>query len=284
MKPHPPGDLHDTVRRALQEDIGTGDVTAELIGAEQVGHATLIVREPAVLCGIAWFEAVYAELCPDVSVVWQAGEGTHIEAGQEICTIDGPTRAILSGERTALNFLQCLSGTASVAASFAAAVTGTPARILDTRKTLPGLRSAQKYATACGGCTNHRMGLYDAVLIKENHILGCGSIASAVTTARQLHPGLKVEVEVESLAELVEAVDAGADWIMLDNFEVEAVERAVGVNAGRAKLEVSGNMDIACVSVLARTGVDFISVGALTKHVHAVDFSLRLAEPPAPRC
>ncbi len=273
-----PSDLSDVVRRAIAEDVGSGDVTAGLIPPGTTARAILSVREDAVLCGTAWFDEVFAQLSRKVRVIWDKAEGEGILDGDRVCRIEGPAGAILTGERTALNFLQCLSGIATVARRYAAAVEGTPARVLDTRKTLPGLRLAQKYAVRCGGCANHRMGLYDAVLLKENHIVAAGSVSSAVSRARRSHPGLKIEVEVESLEELEQGLEAGADWIMLDNFAIEQIGPAVALAAGRAKLEISGNVDLDGVRSLARTGVDFISVGALTKHVRAIDFSLRFVD------
>jgi nicotinate-nucleotide pyrophosphorylase (carboxylating) len=270
-----PPDLSETVARALAEDVGTGDVTAGLLSAHASSRAQVVSREQAVLCGTAWFDEVFRQLSPAVRVDWQAADGEVIAAGQVLCRLAGPTRALLTGERTALNFLQTLSGTATSARRFADAVAHTRTRILDTRKTLPGLRAAQKYATRCGGCTNHRQGLYDLVLIKENHILAAGSIGAAVATARQLHPGLTVEVEVEDLRELEEALAAGAEIVLLDNFGLEGLRSAVARTAGRAKLEASGNVDLTTVAAVAETGVDYVSVGAITKHVRAVDLSLR---------
>jgi len=270
-----PHDLSETVARALAEDIGTGDVTAALLSADTISRARVVAREEAVLCGTAWFDEVFRQLDPTVRVEWDAADGDAIATGQVLCRLVGPSRALLTGERTALNFLQTLSGTATSARRFAEAVGHTRARILDTRKTLPGLRSAQKYATRCGGCTNHRLGLYDMVLIKENHILAAGSIDAAVARAHQLHPGLTVEVEVEDLRELEEALTSGADIVLLDNFDLAGLRAAVSRAAGRAKLEASGNVDLASVAAVAETGVDYISVGAITKHVRAVDLSMR---------
>jgi nicotinate-nucleotide pyrophosphorylase (carboxylating) len=271
--------IADDVRRALAEDLGTGDVTAALLPAEGSSAATVITREDAVLCGTAWFDAVFAQLDATVRVSWLAQDGDAVEAGQELCRLYGPTRALLSGERCALNFLQTLSATATATRRYVAAVAGTGAQILDTRKTIPGLRAAQKYAVHCGGGRNHRMGLYDAILIKENHIAAAGSIERAVSAARQLQPGLGIEVEVENLAQLQQAIAVRADIILLDNFSLDDMHAAVAVNAGRAKLEASGGITLDNVRLVASTGVDFISVGALTKHLRAVDLSLRMNNP-----
>lgn len=270
-----PGDIREVVARALTEDILDGDVTASLIPEDREATAMVIGREAAVLCGTAWFDEVFVQLDPEVSVTWTARDGDPITPGQMLCTIEGPARPILSGERTALNFLQTLSGTATLASRYAAAVAGTGTRVLDTRKTLPGLRTAQKYAVRCGGCHNHRMGLYDAILIKENHIQGAGSIGAALEHARRLHPALSVEVEVEDLEQLREAVQAGAEIVLLDNFDPARMREAVAWTQGRAKLEVSGGVGLDQVRAIAETGVDYLSVGALTKHVQAVDFSMR---------
>lgn len=264
------------VAKALAEDVGGGDLTAQLIPEPREGEATVVSRESVVLCGRPWFDEVFRQLDRRVGVRWQATEGEHIEAGSVVCVLQGPLRAVLTGERTALNFLQLLSGTATATARFVEAVQGTAARILDTRKTVPGLRAAQKYAVRSGGGTNHRHGLYDAYLIKENHIQACGGLRTAVELARLRATGTPVQVEVESLEELDQALEAGADWVLLDNFEPATVRRAVERVAGRARVEVSGSVDLDGVGELARTGVDFISVGALTKHVRAVDLSLRL--------
>ncbi|QJD28910.1 carboxylating nicotinate-nucleotide diphosphorylase [Methylococcus geothermalis] len=260
----------------LAEDIGSGDITADIVPASASARAEVMTREPMVLCGRAWFEAVFRRLDPAVGIVWFVEEGAEASAGGRLCEVEGNARALLSGERTALNLLQTLSGTATMARRYARAVAGTGVRVLDTRKTLPGLRSAQKYAVRCGGCHNHRIGLYDAVLIKENHIAAAGSIGEAVTMARRLHPDVMVEVEVENFAELEQALAAGVDRIMLDNFELDALGEAVAVAAGRAELEVSGNIDLDNIRAVAETGVDFISVGGLTKHLRAIDLSMRI--------
>ena len=270
-----PQDLSETVARALAEDVGSGDVTAALLPADARSRARVISREPAVICGRAWFDEVFRQLDWSVQVAWRVADGAAVAPGDTLCEITGPTRALLTGERTALNFLQTLSGTATAARRYAEAVAHTRARVLDTRKTLPGLRSAQKFATRCGGCLNHRMGLYDLVLIKENHILAAGSIAAALAAARRLFPALEVEVEVEDLPELDQALAAGADIVLLDNFDLAGLRAAVQRAAGRVRLEASGNVDLENVSAFAETGVDYISVGSLTKHVRAVDLSMR---------
>lgn len=272
-----PSDISETVRKALREDVGTGDVTAALIPADLAARATVLAREPAVLCGAAWFEHVFSELDPHIKIAWQVADGAEVTSNQPICTLAGQARALLTGERTALNFLQTLSGTATRARRYASAVLGTKARILDTRKTIPGLRSAQKYAVRCGGCYNHRMGLFDGVLIKENHILAAGSIAAAITWVRQTNPGLPIELEVETLDELEETLRCGADIILLDNFSMQSIREAVRRTRGRAQLEVSGGVSLEQLREIAQTGVDYISVGALTKHVTAVDLSMRFA-------
>jgi nicotinate-nucleotide pyrophosphorylase (carboxylating) len=270
-----PTDIARTVSRALEEDVGTGDVTAALLPEAAAARARVVSREEAVLCGTAWFDEVFRQLDARVRVEWRVADGARVRPGVVLCDLAGPARALLTGERTALNFLQTLSGTATQARRYADAVRHTGARVLDTRKTLPGLRSAQKYATRCGGCHNHRMGLYDAILIKENHILAAGSIPAAVTAARSLHPGLSVEVEVETLSELEAALSARADSVLLDNFDLPGLRAAVTLSAGRARLEASGNVDLDGIAAVAETGVDYVSVGALTKHVRAVDLSMR---------
>jgi nicotinate-nucleotide pyrophosphorylase (carboxylating) len=268
-------DPNPTVALALAEDVGAGDLTAALIPEDARAEATVISRETAVLCGAAWFDAVFRQLDPRVAIDWRAADGDRIEPNQVLCTLRGPARALLTGERTALNFLQMLSGTATLARRFADVVAGTGATILDTRKTLPGLRLAQKYAVRCGGCQNHRIGLFDAVLIKENHIMAAGSITNAIAAARRLHPGVTVEVEVENLAELEEALAAGPDIVMLDNFDLATMAEAVRIAGGRVKLEASGNVSFDTVRQIAETGVDYISIGGLTKDVRAVDLSMR---------
>ncbi len=265
--------------RALREDIGSGDVTARLIGAGTQAEAQVLCRDAAVLCGAPWFDESFRQLDPAVQVRWRAAEGAAVAADTVVCELAGPARAILSGERTALNFLQLLSATASSAQRYVAAIAGTACRILDTRKTLPGLRSAQKYAVRRGGAYNHRQGLYDLVLIKENHIAAAGSIRAAVAAARSESAGLRIEVEAEDLDELRQAIDARPDIVMLDNFGLEQLRAAVALNRAHARpvlLECSGGVTLENVRRLAETGVDYISVGAITKHVTAVDLSMRL--------
>ncbi len=268
-------DPNPTVALALAEDVGGGDLTAALIPETAQAEATVVSREDAVLCGTAWFDAVFRQLDPRVDIDWQVADGERVQPDQPLCTLRGPARALLTGERTALNFLQALSGTATLARRFADTVAGTGAVILDTRKTLPGLRLAQKYAVRCGGCRNHRIGLFDAVLIKENHIMAAGSIRNAIAAARRLHPGVTVEVEVENLAELEEALAARPDIVMLDNFDLAALVEAVSITARRVKLEASGNVNFDTVRKIAETGVDYISIGGLTKDVRAIDLSMR---------
>jgi nicotinate-nucleotide pyrophosphorylase (carboxylating) len=264
------------VERAFAEDMGPGDATAELLPAAALADAQLTCREAAVIAGTAWFDACFRRLDPAVRIDWQVSDGQRVTPGAVICNLSGHARSLVSAERSALNFLQLLSGTATITADYVAAVAGTATRILDTRKTVPGLRLAQKYAVRCGGGHNHRIGLYDAILVKENHIIAAGSIAAAAQAARRLHPKLLLEVEVENLDELAQALNAGVDRIMLDNFSLPLMIEAVQQTAGRVPLEVSGNVTLDTIGEFARTGVDFISVGALTKHVRAVDLSLRL--------
>jgi nicotinate-nucleotide pyrophosphorylase (carboxylating) len=271
-----PKDIDAVVSRALEEDLGRGDLTAALIPANRTAHAQVITRDDAVLCGQAWFDEVFRQLDRRVRVDWSVHDGEALRADQLLCTLEGPARALLTGERTALNFLQTLSGTATVTRRYVEAVAGTRAVILDTRKTLPGLRTAQKYAVRCGGGENHRMGLYDAILIKENHIVAAGSVANAVRLSRVQSPtGVAVEVEVETLEQLREALAAGADRLLLDNFSLKRLREAVAETAGRAKLEASGGVTLDNIRAIAETGVDSISIGALTKHVRAVDLSMR---------
>lgn len=269
------------VALALAEDIGSGDLTAQLIDPATTMRATVISRESAVLCGTDWFDEVFRQIDPRVRITWNAKDGDRVQPDQQLCALEGPARAVLTGERSALNFLQLLSGTATVTRQYADAVAGTGCRILDTRKTVPGLRYAQKYAVRCGGGTNHRIGLFDAILVKENHIAAAGSIANAVAAARKLDDKVLLEVEVETFEELQQALDAKVDRILIDNFSVEDMRRAVGitrahVNAG-TQLEASGNVTLAGLRTIAETGVDFISIGGLTKHVRAVDLSMRFA-------
>ena len=279
-QPHPitPGDddIAANVRAALAEDVGSGDITAALIPAAAQANARVITREDGVLCGRAWVDRVFAELDPAIGLAWQARDGERITAGQQLFTAAGPARSLLTGERTALNFLQLLSGTATTCQRYAGLVAGTGVRLLDTRKTIPGLRIAQKYAVTCGGCYNHRIGLYDAFLIKENHIHAAGGIAAAVRAARQHAPGKPVEVEVETLAELEQALAAGCDRVMLDNFSLAQMVDAVALSAGRVELEASGNVTEQTLRPIAETGVDYISIGALTKDCKALDLSMRL--------
>ena len=272
-----PSDLVDHVTRALAEDIGSGDITAALVPADRSARATVVTRESAVLCGRPWFDATFRHLSREVRIDWQVDEGAKITPGALLCRLSGPARAILTGERTALNFLQTLSATATVARGFVEAVAGTNCEILDTRKTLPGLRTAQKYATRVGGARNHRTGLFDAVLIKENHIAAAGSITAAIRAARGLTK-VTVEVEVEDLAELAEALAARPNMVLLDDFSLEDLRAAVALNRAHGrpvKLEASGGIQLDNVRAIALTGVDFISVGSMTKHIRAIDLSMR---------
>ena len=269
------------VSSALAEDLGTGDITAALVPPEARARAIVIAREPMNLAGQPWFNEVYRQLDAAVVVEWLLNDGDHVDVESEICIVTGSARAILSGERTALNFLQTLSATATVTARYVRAIAGTSATILDTRKTIPGLRHAQKYAVRCGGGSNHRIGLYDALLIKENHIVSAGGIAESVMAARQRHTSLPVEIEVESILEFREALAAGADRLLLDNFDIADLQRAVEINQRDgnppADLEASGGITIDNIHAVAETGVDYISVGALTKDVRAIDLSMRFA-------
>ncbi|HEY4881410.1 MAG TPA: carboxylating nicotinate-nucleotide diphosphorylase [Steroidobacteraceae bacterium] len=277
-----PADLADQVARALREDIGPGDVTAELIPSSQQAQAQVLCREPAVICGAAWFDETFRQLDRQVAVEWSIAEGGHAPANSIVCVLHGPARAILTGERTALNFLQLLSATASVTRRYLEAISGSQCRILDTRKTIPGLRSAQKYAVRCGGGDNHRMGLYDLVLIKENHIAAAGSIGAAVSAARRQAPALRVEVEVEDLEQLRQALDCRVELVLLDNFDLPALRAAVALNRAHdwpALLESSGGVTLDGIAAIAATGVDFISVGALTKNIVAIDLSMRFEAP-----
>jgi nicotinate-nucleotide pyrophosphorylase (carboxylating) len=267
--------LH-TVRAALAEDVGSGDITAALIPADSQASATVICREPAILCGMAWFNAVFAELDTAVVVDWAARDGEALTTGQSLCTLTGPARAILTGERTALNFLQTLSATASLAQRYADCVADLPVKILDTRKTIPGLRGAQKYAVRIGGCYNHRAGLYDAVLIKENHIAAAGSIAQAVAQAAGENPGKLIEVEVENETQIRAALETAATRLLLDNFTPEALCAAVALVDGRVELEASGSYNLDNLRTAALSGVNYISVGGLTKNIQAIDLSMRL--------
>ena len=269
--------IREEVRRALIEDIGSGDITAALIPAERQAQATIISREPAILCGTAWADEVFRQVDRLIQISWLAADGDQLQPDQPFCQISGPARGLLSGERCALNFIQTLSATATRSRYFADLIAGTQVKLLDTRKTLPGLRLAQKYAVTCGGCHNHRIGLFDAFLIKENHIAACGGIQAAVTQARAMAPGKPVEVEVESLDELRQALDAAADIIMLDELSNEEMRTAVAITAGKAKLEASGGITETTLRSVAETGVDYISIGSLTKDIKAVDLSMRLS-------
>lgn len=264
------------IQRFLAEDIGTGDLTALILPEAALATASVVTRESMVLCGQAWFAAVFAHIEPAIRLQWLAEEGAEVVADTVLCRLTGPARGLMTGERTALNLLQTLSATATLARRYARAVAGTRTRVLDTRKTLPGLRLAQKYAVRCGGCHNHRIGLYDGILIKENHIFAAGSITRAVRAAQALQAGVMIEVEVENLAELHEALEAGAGRILLDNFSLPTLREAVTLAGGRAELEVSGNVSLDSLPAIAATGVDYVSVGALTKHVRAVDLSMRV--------
>ncbi|MBF4435194.1 carboxylating nicotinate-nucleotide diphosphorylase [Vibrio anguillarum] len=280
LKQQLPLEITRAVSDALREDLGgsldaTADITANLIPADARNTATLITREHGVFCGQAWAEEVFKQLGGEVKIDWHVQDGDQVKPNQILCTLEGPARALLTGERNAMNFIQTLSGCASITAQYAKQLEGTECRLLDTRKTIPGLRSALKYAVACGGGFNHRIGVFDAYLIKENHIIACGGITQAISTAKQLNPGKPVEVETESLQELEEAIQAGADIIMLDNFSIEMMHEAVAINAGRSALENSGNVTLETIGDYARTGVDYISVGALTKHIKALDLSMR---------
>lgn len=268
--------INADIEHAFAEDIGPGDATAGLLSETLRADAQLTCREDAVLAGIGWFDACFRRLDADVSIQWNAVDGQFVAAGSVICRLFGRARALVTAERTALNFLQLLSSTATTTAGYVEAVAGTAARVMDTRKTIPGLRLAQKYAVRCGGGYNQRMGLYDAILVKENHITAAGGIAAAAQAARHLHPDLPLEIEVENLDELEQALATDVDRIMLDNFNLSLLREAVARNAGKIELEASGNVELVTIGDIARTGVDCISVGALTKHVRAVDLSLRL--------
>ncbi|PWV59565.1 carboxylating nicotinate-nucleotide diphosphorylase [Plasticicumulans acidivorans] len=269
--------IAEDVARALAEDVGGGDLTGELIPAANMANASVITREPAVICGREWFDEVFRQVDPATEVSWQVADGEHVAAGTLLCQLHGHARAILTGERTALNFLQTLSATATTTAQFVEKLQGTRARLLDTRKTLPGFRLAQKYAVRCGGGHNHRIGLYDAILIKENHIIAAGSISNAVGLAKRLHPQVKIEVEVETLDELAEALACAPSIIMLDNFSLELMREAVIRTDGRIPLEASGNVNLNTLRAIAETGVDYISVGHITKDISAIDLSMRFA-------
>jgi nicotinate-nucleotide pyrophosphorylase (carboxylating) len=262
------------VKTALNEDIGSGDITADLIQEETKATATLITREHATLAGRQWFDEVFNQLDSSIQINWLVDDGDVITPNQKLCELSGSARSILTGERTAINFLQTLSATATSVAGFVGLINDTNTKILDTRKTIPGLRLAQKYAVTCGGGINHRIGLYDAILIKENHIMAAGSISEAIKTAKKKK--VPIEVEVESIQELEEALEGTPDQVLLDNFNIAQLNKAVLITKGRAKLEASGNVDKQSIRAIAETGVDYISIGALTKHIHAVDFSMRI--------
>jgi nicotinate-nucleotide pyrophosphorylase (carboxylating) len=271
-----PADLTKTVQNALAEDIGTGDITAQLIASNTQAEAQVISREQAILCGTAWFDEVFKQLDSQVQILWHVKDGETINPNQILCLLQGSAHVLLTGERTALNFLQLLSGTATQVQAYVKAISGTRARVLDTRKTLPGLRHAQKYAVRCGGGTNHRMGLYDAFLIKENHIIVTGSIRQTIIAARHHAVHLPIEVEVETLEQIKEALVAGADRLLLDNFTLSQLREAVTLVQSQVKLEASGGVTKETIRAIAETGVDFISVGEITKNVQAVDFSMRM--------
>lgn len=268
----------ESVSRAIAEDVGKGDVTAALVAASSMAKATVVVREPIVLCGRDWFDEVFRQIDEEITISWMAEDGDSLPADSLVCEINGPARALLTGERTALNFLQTLTGTATTTAQYVSLVAHTPCRLLDTRKTIPGLRLAQKYAAKTGGAVNHRIGLFDAILIKENHIATAGSLADAVRAARASSPALPVEVEVESLAQARDALETGVERILLDNFPLDDLRAAVSMNKeydNRCELEASGGIEREGLATIAETGVDYISIGALTKHVKAADFSMR---------
>ena len=282
LKQQLPLEITRAVADALREDLGgeidaSRDITANLIAANSHSTATIITREYGVFCGQLWANEVFAQLDAEVVIDWHVADGDIVKPNQVLCTLSGPSRVLLTGERNAMNFIQTLSGCATLTAEYVNQLVGTNTRLLDTRKTIPGLRSALKYAVSCGGGFNHRIGVFDAYLIKENHIMACGGIEKAIATAKQLNPGKPVEVETESLVELEQAITAGADIIMLDNFSLEMMREAVKINAGRAALENSGDITLNNIRECALTGVDYISVGALTKHVRAMDLSMRFS-------
>jgi len=273
--PPPLASIREDVARALAEDIGTGDVTAALISPDARASAHIVCREDAVLAGAPWGDECFRQLDPDVRIHWGHHDGDRVSADTVLCELEGNARALVAGERNALNFLQTLSGTATVTRSYVDAVAGTHAKILDTRKTIPGLRLAQKYAVRCGGGHNHRFGLHDAILIKENHVAAAGGIANAIRAARAASPGVFLDCEVESLDELRDAINAGAERVLLDEFTDAMLRESVSLAAGRVPLEVSGSVNLERVRAIAETGVDCISIGALTKHVRAIDLSMR---------
>lgn len=270
-------DMRRNVAAALMEDVGDGDITAKLVPFDCIGEAVITAKETAIVCGTGWVDEVFYQIDPEVRVRWSVKDGDEVEVGQGICQLTGRARSLLAGERTALNYLQALSGTATRSWSYCKLIEGTSVKLLDTRKTLPGMRLAQKYAVRCGGCHNHRMGLYDAYLIKENHIAACGGIALAINEARRLAPEKSIEVEVEDIEEFYQALEASPDIIMLDNFGIEDMRTAVRLAAGRVVLEASGGITEATLIDIARTGVDYISLGTLTKDLEAIDLSMRLS-------
>lgn len=271
-------EVRENVRIALAEDVGTGDITAQLIPADKQVRARVITRENAVLAGTAWVDEVFRQVDSSVKIDWHAADGERVQANQVLFELEGPARALLTGERTALNFMQTLSAVATRCQHYADMVSDLPVRLLDTRKTIPGLRLAQKYAVTCGGCHNHRIGLYDVFLIKENHITACGGIAEAVATARRIAPGKPIEVEVENLEEFALALSTSADIIMLDELSYDDMREAVRINAGKVKLEASGGINDETLRAVAETGVDYISLGVLTKNIKAVDLSMRITQ------
>ncbi|WP_341659001.1 carboxylating nicotinate-nucleotide diphosphorylase [Vibrio sp.] len=280
LKQQLPKEISRSVTEAIKEDLGgtldpAADITASLIPVNAHNEASIITREHGIFCGSEWANEVFKQLGGEVNIKWYVKDGDKVEPNQVLCDLSGPSRALLTGERNAMNFIQTLSGCATTTAQYAKQLEGTNCRLLDTRKTIPGLRSALKYAVACGGGFNHRIGVFDAYLIKENHIIANGGITQTILTAKQLHPGKPIEVETENLQELTEAIDAGADIIMLDNFTTDMMREAVKINAGRAALENSGNVTLETLREYAETGVDYISVGALTKHIKALDLSMR---------
>lgn len=272
------GEVRENVRIALAEDVGSGDITAQLIPADRQVHARVITREDATIAGVAWVNEVFRQVDESVKVTWHVADGERVRANQVLFELDGPARALLTGERTALNFMQTLSAVATRCRHYAEMVADLPVKLLDTRKTIPGLRMAQKYAVTCGGCHNHRIGLYDVFLIKENHITACGGIAQAVEAARRIAPDKPIEVEVENLEEFAEALATSADIIMLDELSYDDMREAVRLNAGKVKLEASGGINIQTLRAVAETGIDFISLGTLTKNVRAVDLSMRITQ------
>jgi len=269
-------DIQQQVAQVLKEDIGSGDVTANLLAADQKSTVNVITREPGVLCGTQWFDQCFLQVDKNINIHWQVQDGDAITTNQLLCTLDGSTRALLTAERAALNFLQTLSATATITKHYVDALKDTGVKILDTRKTIPGLRLAQKYAVSCGGGMNHRIGLYDMILIKENHIASCGSITAAIKKAQKNSQDCEIEIEVESLEELEQALDAGAQRVLLDNFAREDLIKAVTLNKHRAKLEVSGNITLDNINEVAQTGIDYISSGAITKNILALDLSMKI--------